>query len=69
MSIIQPAGIIGADVPRIDGVVKGVGELGVVGVNAAIANAIFHATGVRLRELPIRIEKLLGSELMRVSDQ
>ncbi len=34
--------------------IKGVGELGVTGVNAAIANAIFHASGVRLRKLPIR---------------
>jgi xanthine dehydrogenase YagR molybdenum-binding subunit len=33
---------------------KGVGELGVTGVNAAIANAVFQATGVRLRKLPIR---------------
>ena len=34
--------------------IKGVGELGVTGVNAAIANAVFHASGVRLRSLPIR---------------
>ncbi len=34
--------------------IKGVGELGVTGVNAAIANAVFHATGVRVRRLPIR---------------
>lgn len=39
--------------------VKGLGELGNVGTNAAIANAVFHATGVRIRELPVRIEKLL----------
>ena len=39
--------------------IKGVGELGVVGANAAVCNAIFHATGVRIRELPVRIEKLL----------
>ncbi len=39
--------------------VKGVGELGIVGVNAAIANAVFHATGRRIRKLPIRIEDLL----------
>ncbi len=35
--------------------IKGVGELGVTGVNAAIANAVYHATGVRVRKLPIRI--------------
>ena len=34
--------------------IKGLGELGVTGVNAAIANAVFHASGVRLRKLPIR---------------
>jgi len=39
--------------------VKGVGELGIVGMNAAIANAVFHATAKRVRELPIRIESLL----------
>jgi xanthine dehydrogenase YagR molybdenum-binding subunit len=39
--------------------VKGIGELGIVGMNAAVANAVFHATGRRVRELPIRAEKLL----------
>ncbi|WP_207461184.1 xanthine dehydrogenase family protein molybdopterin-binding subunit [Azospirillum sp. SYSU D00513] len=39
--------------------VKGIGEIGIVGVNAAIANAVFHATGKRIRQLPIRIEDLL----------
>ncbi len=39
--------------------IKGLGEIGVVGVNAAIANAVHHATGRRLRKLPIRIEHLL----------
>ena len=39
--------------------VKGIGELGNVGMNAAVANAVFHATGVRVRDLPIRIEKLM----------
>lgn len=41
--------------------IKGVGELGNVGVNAAVANAVYHATGVRVRELPIRLEKLLAA--------
>ncbi|MCK8785492.1 xanthine dehydrogenase family protein molybdopterin-binding subunit [Roseomonas sp. NAR14] len=39
--------------------VKGLGEIGIVGTPAAIANAIFHATGKRVRELPITIDKLL----------
>ncbi|MDX6804872.1 xanthine dehydrogenase family protein molybdopterin-binding subunit [Terrihabitans rhizophilus] len=38
---------------------KGLGEVAMVGASAAIANAIYHATGKRLRELPIRIEDLL----------
>jgi xanthine dehydrogenase YagR molybdenum-binding subunit len=38
--------------------VKGIGELGNVGTNAAICNAIFHATGRRLRKLPVRLEQL-----------
>jgi len=40
--------------------VKGIGELGNVGTAAAIANAVYHATGVRVRQLPIRLEKLLS---------
>ncbi|MBV8840944.1 MAG: xanthine dehydrogenase family protein molybdopterin-binding subunit, partial [Alphaproteobacteria bacterium] len=39
--------------------VKGIGELGNVGTAAAVANAVYHATGIRIRELPIRLEKLL----------
>jgi xanthine dehydrogenase YagR molybdenum-binding subunit len=39
--------------------IKGIGEIGIVGVNAAIANAVFHATGRRIRKLPIHIEHLL----------
>jgi len=38
--------------------IKGLGELGNVGTAAAIANAVHHATGHRIRDLPIRIEKL-----------
>jgi xanthine dehydrogenase YagR molybdenum-binding subunit len=61
-----------ADIPEIDAVMldgfdakanvlgaKGVGELGTCGANAAVANAVFDATGVRVRNLPITIEKLL----------
>jgi xanthine dehydrogenase YagR molybdenum-binding subunit len=40
--------------------VKGIGELGNVGTAAAVANAVYHATGVRVRKLPIRLEKLLA---------
>jgi xanthine dehydrogenase YagR molybdenum-binding subunit len=38
---------------------KGVGELGLCGVSAAVANAIYHATGVRVRDYPITLDKLL----------
>ena len=39
---------------------KGVGEIGIVGVAAAIANAVHHATAKRVRDLPITLDKLLG---------
>jgi xanthine dehydrogenase YagR molybdenum-binding subunit len=45
-SVINPLGI------------KGVGEIGLVGVAAAIANAVYHATGKRIRDLPITLDKL-----------
>ena len=46
--------------PRVNPLgVKGIGEIGIVGMNAAVANAVFHATGKRIRDLPIRIEDLL----------
>jgi len=41
---------------------KGVGELAITGMAAAIANAVYHATGARIRSLPISIEKMLRSE-------
>jgi len=40
--------------------VKGLGEIGIVGVAAAIANAVYHATGKRVRDLPITLDKLLN---------
>ena len=40
--------------------IKGIGEIGIVGVAAAIANAIYHATGKRVRNLPITLDKVLG---------
>lgn len=42
--------------------VKGLGEIGIVGTAAAVANAIYHATGKRVRALPITIDKLLEAE-------
>ena len=47
-SIVNPLGV------------KGLGELGIVGTAAAIANAVFHATGYRVRDLPVTLDKLLG---------
>ena len=41
--------------------IKGLGEIGIVGVAAAIANAIYHATGKRVRDLPITLDKLRRS--------
>ena len=41
--------------------VKGIGEIGITGVAAAIANAVYNATGVRVRELPITLDKIVGS--------
>ncbi len=38
---------------------KGIGEIGIVGTAAAIANAVYHATGIRIRSLPITLDKLL----------
>ncbi len=40
--------------------VKGIGEVGIVGLNAAIANAVFHATGVRVRRAPAMLEDIMG---------
>ena len=40
--------------------VKGIGEVGIVGVAAAVANAVFNATGKRIRELPITPDKVLA---------
>ncbi|MEV0567232.1 xanthine dehydrogenase family protein molybdopterin-binding subunit [Dactylosporangium sp. NPDC050588] len=63
---------VNADVPRIEVVfldeedphlnpmgVKGIGELGIVGTAAAVANAVHHATGIRVRDLPIGLEHLV----------
>ena len=63
-----------ADIPNIDAVVldgfddranplgvKGIGELGICGAGAAVANAVFNATGVRVRDYPITLDKVLPS--------
>ncbi|MEA2492775.1 MAG: xanthine dehydrogenase YagR molybdenum-binding subunit [Thermoleophilaceae bacterium] len=62
---------VNADVPDLDVVfvgkpdqvrpigIKGLGEIGIIGVSAAIANAVYHATGRRIRSLPITIDQLL----------
>src|ERR1700704_2584704 len=63
-----------ADIPEIDAVlldgsddkanplgVKGVGELGNCGSGAAVANAVFNATGVRVRDFPITLDKIISS--------
>ncbi|HEX6794942.1 MAG TPA: molybdopterin cofactor-binding domain-containing protein, partial [Casimicrobiaceae bacterium] len=64
---------IAADIPQIDVAVveendtnfnplgaRGIGEIGITGVPAAIANAVFHATGKRIRDLPITPDKLIA---------
>jgi CO/xanthine dehydrogenase Mo-binding subunit len=64
---------VNADVPEMDVVfvgepdpltaigTKGVGELGLPGIAAAIANAVYHATGRRIRSLPITIDQRVGA--------
>ena len=62
---------VSADVPRLEAIlipevdttvnplgIKGVGEIGITGTVGAIANAVWHATGVRVRRFPIRLEDL-----------
>ena len=64
---------VNADVPSVEALlvheddpyvnalgIKGVGEIGITGTAGAVANAVWHATGVRPRRFPIRIEALLG---------
>ena len=52
--------LVAEDDPHVNPVgVKGIGEIGNVGTAAAIANAVYHATGKRVRDLPITLDKLL----------
>ncbi|MFJ2033702.1 xanthine dehydrogenase family protein molybdopterin-binding subunit [Streptosporangium sp. NPDC087985] len=46
---------------------KGIGEIGIVGTAAAVANAVHHATGVRVRDLPIRLDRLVGQDMFHGS--
>jgi xanthine dehydrogenase YagR molybdenum-binding subunit len=53
-------GVVSEDDPHINSLgARGIGEIGITGVAAAIANAVYHATGIRVRELPITLDKLL----------
>ena len=64
---------VNADVPNIEAIFinkpdpytnpmgsKGLGEIALIGFAAAVANAVYHATGKRIRELPITPDKVLG---------
>jgi len=66
---------VNADVPSLEAIlveeadpyvnalgIKGVGEIGITGTAGAIANAVWHATGVRVRRFPITLEQLIGAE-------
>jgi xanthine dehydrogenase YagR molybdenum-binding subunit len=71
---------VNADIPNIDVIiveeqdehlnpigVKGLGELATTGVAGAVANAVYHATGVRVRDLPITLDKVLRLPTRRES--
>jgi xanthine dehydrogenase YagR molybdenum-binding subunit len=65
---------VNADVPAVETIlveehdphvnalgIKGVGEIGVTGSAGAVANAVWHATGVRVRDFPIMLDRLIGA--------
>ncbi|CAG2145935.1 xanthine dehydrogenase family protein molybdopterin-binding subunit [Cupriavidus numazuensis] len=53
--------VLDEDDPHINALgTKGIGEIGIVGVAAALANAVYHATGKRIRDLPLTVDKLLA---------
>jgi xanthine dehydrogenase YagR molybdenum-binding subunit len=66
---------VNADIPEIEAIlveehdphvnalgIKGVGEIGITGSAAAIANAVWHATGIRIRQFPITLDQLIGQD-------
>jgi xanthine dehydrogenase YagR molybdenum-binding subunit len=72
---------VNADVPSLEAIlveehdphvnalgIKGVGEIGITGTAGAIANAVWHATGVRIRRFPITIEQLVAPQFAGVRD-
>jgi xanthine dehydrogenase YagR molybdenum-binding subunit len=53
--------VLDEDDPHINSLgAKGIGEIGITGVGAAIANAVYHATGKRIRDLPITLDKVMA---------
>jgi xanthine dehydrogenase YagR molybdenum-binding subunit len=65
---------VNADVPSIEAIlveerdthvnalgIKGVGEIGITGTVGAIANAVWHATGMRVRRFPVTLDQLIGA--------
>jgi xanthine dehydrogenase YagR molybdenum-binding subunit len=65
--------VVHADIPAIDAVFlpelddrsspmksKGIGELGICGAGAAVANAVYSATGIRIRDYPLTLDKVLN---------
>ena len=66
---------VNADVPFVDAIlieerdphvnalgIKGVGEIGVTGTAGAVANAVWHATGIRVRKFPITLDRLIAPQ-------
>jgi xanthine dehydrogenase YagR molybdenum-binding subunit len=52
--------VVDEDDPHINSLgAKGIGEIGITGVGAAIANAVYHATGTRVRDLPVTLDKVM----------
>jgi xanthine dehydrogenase YagR molybdenum-binding subunit len=57
--------VLGQADPHINSLgVRGIGEIGITGVAGAIANAVYHATGVRVRDLPITLDKVMPKTMV-----